>query len=224
MNKYRKQLLGDLLGQFGIKVGSDEEPIRAPVEPIDPDAAAELEGSLIMSSRKEQLYNQQLQQRQANAVDESDPVDAEGDIDFDLLFRKVQIPASGFTAEQAMEAIHSLDATIPPMINDQAQRRQIIRNMLLAVNKGPAAAEKIVLDAHNKQKALDDLLSAHTDMLVEYRQHANDAVKQLEEKIAAIRSSQAAAERQYDTMAKNCKDRQAAYDQVIDFLGSTAPD
>ena len=224
MNKYRKQLLGDLLGQFGIKVGGDEEPIRAPVEPIDPDAAAELEGSLIMSSRKEQLYNQQLQQRQTDAADGSDPVDAEGNVDFDLLFRKAQIPAAGFTAEQAMEAIHSLDATIPPMINDQAQRRQIIRNMLLAVNKGPAAAEKIVLDAHNKQKALDDLLSAHTDLLVDYRQHANDAVKQLEEKIAAIRSSQAAAERQYDTMAKNCKDRKAAYDQVIDFLGSTSPD
>jgi len=224
MDKYRKQLFGELLGQFGIKVGGDTEPIRAPVEPIDPDAAAELDGSLIMSSRKEQLYNQQIQQRQVNAAEETNPVDAEGNVDFDLVFQKAQIPVATFTAEQTIEAIHSLDATIPAMINDQAQRRQIIRNMLLAVNKGPAATEKIVLDAHNKQKAIDDLLRFNTDLLVDYRQHANDAVKQLEEKIAAIRSSQAAAERQYEAMAKSCKERQAAYDQVIDFLGSTAPD
>jgi hypothetical protein len=190
-----------------------EEP-EAPPPPLDPDAVAELDGSIIIGRRRDMMP------RPTPApIPVEIPVDQDGHVSLDKLYALANVPAAKFTAEQAMEAVSNVEKTIPDNI-PAPSRKPMIKAMLAALSKSTngASPESIALDASIKIEALQEFVRERSSDLVDLTQAADDAIKSLEAQIDAKKQLKEVAQAQFDHLSKECQDEQDKLNAVIDLL------
>ena len=191
-----------------------EQP-EAPPEPLDPDALAELDGSIVIGRRRDQMPRP----AEPPPLPVQPPVDANGHVTLDLLYAQAGVPAAKFTAEQALDAVGNVEKSIPSNI-PESSRKPMIKAMLSALGKSTngATPESIALDASHKIQALQDFVRDRSSDLVDLTQAADDAIKSLEDQIAAKKKLKEVASRQFENMSKECSDEQDRLNSIIDLL------
>jgi len=190
-----------------------EEPDEPPA-PLDPDALAELDGSIVIGRRRDMMPKPTPPPAPVEV-----PVDQDGHVSLDKLYAHANVPAAKFTAEQAMDAVSNVEKTIPDNI-PQASRKPMIKAMLAALGKSTngASPESIALDASNKINALQEFVRERSSDLVDLTQAADDAIASLEAQIDAKKHLKEAAQLQFDHLSKECQDEQDRLNAVIDLL------
>lgn len=193
-----------------------EEP-EGPPAPLDPDALAELDGSMIIGRRREEMP------KPVSPPPPQLPIDADGHVNFGTLYTQAHVPTAKFTAEQAIEAVRNVEKTIPANI-PETSRPPMVKAMLAAFSKSTngATPEAIALDAANKIDALKSFIRERSNDLVDLTQAADDAIKALEDQIEAKKKLKEAASGQFENMARECADEQSKLNALIDLL--SAPD
>jgi len=190
-----------------------EEPDEPPA-PLDPDALAELDGSIVIGRRRDMMPKPTPPPAPVEV-----PVDQDGHVSLDKLYAHANVPVAKFTAEQAMDAVSNVEKTIPDNI-PQASRKPMIKAMLAALGKSTngASPESIALDASNKINALQEFVRERSSDLVDLTQAADDAIASLEAQIDAKKHLKEAAQLQFDHLSKECQDEQDRLNAVIDLL------
>ena len=197
-----------------VKLPPDEP--EAPPMPLDPDAVAELDGSIVIGRRRDMMPKPPS----PSPVVEL-PVDPDGHVALDKLYAQAQVPAAKFTAEQAMEAVSNVEKTIPANIPEPS-RKPMIKAMLAALSKSTngASPESIALDAANKIDALQAFVRERSSDLVDLTQAADEAIKSMEDQIEAKKKLKEVAQAQFDNLSQECKDEQDKLNSVIDLLSA----
>jgi hypothetical protein len=170
---------------------------------------------MIIASRRETLGGQ------TNPVSSSNtpsPVDADGNINFDLLFAQAELHPDGFTADQAAKVITSVEKSIPAVISDREERNELLRKMLLATMTGPASAERLAYDAHQRQEALAQFKRNRINLTADLVQKTSDSIKDLESQIAAKHAVIDNANKQLAAITDACDQQQENYTRVIDLF------
>ncbi len=197
-----------------------DPPSPPPPEPIPQAAYDELDGALKIQERREsrrQLNPRPLAEALPSAEDQSSPVDADGLVDFDALYRQAQVPAVPFTAEQALEMLHNMPSGVSEMV-----RQQIINATLSALGKSVGGTpEAIVADATRKQAALQSFRQRRGDQLADLTSAAQARVSELQKEIAKSQAMMEAAKTQYAHLSENCQSEEARLDTVVDFFSET---
>ena len=197
-----------------------EPPPPPPPEPIPQAAYDELDGALKIQERREarrQLNPVNSAPPASPAEEAGSPVDADGLVDFDALYRQAGVPAVPFTAEQALDMLHNM----PPGVSDDS-RQQIITVTLSALGKSVGGTpEAIVADATRKQAALQQFRQARGDQLVELTSAAEARVADLQREIAKSQAIVESAKHQYETLSQGCQTEEARLDTVVDFFSDT---
>jgi hypothetical protein len=222
------KLLKFFATQFGVDV-SDEDEIEPAPAPIDPEARrqaeAEINGTLALAEHSGKLPRSMPSVAEVPAVDlfATKAIDNEGNIDFEMFFSKINFPHEDFTADHAIKVMANVEKTIPESISDTRDRKALLRNVLLGTMSGPAPDLRLVNDAKNRSDALTGLVRQRLNRSADYKQRVAQKIKELEDQVAAGNAAIAAVDRQFDTMAASCKDRQNQYDALIDLFVDASP-
>ena len=192
------------------------EQTEEPPVPLDPNALAELDGSMVIGRRRDTMPKPVVA-----AAPIEPPVDEAGHVALDKLYAQANVPEAKFTAEQAMEAIANVEKTIPDNI-PQSARQPMIKAMLAALSKSTngASPEAIALDASNKIEALQEFVRDRSSDLVDLNQAADEAIKSMEQQIEAKKKLKEIAQRQFDELSKECKEEEDKLNSVIDLLSA----
>ena len=189
-----------------------------PPEPIPQAAYDELDGALTIQQRRE--TRQRLNPEPASVslpADTASPVDADGLVDFETLYRQAAVPVVPFTAEQALDMLRNMPAGV-----SEETRQQVINVTLAALGKSVGGTpEAIVADASRKQAALQRFRQTRGDQLVELTSAADARVTELQKEIAKSQAIVEGAKRQYAQLSDNCQSEEARLDTVVDFFSQT---
>ena len=197
-----------------------DPPPPPPPEPIPQASYDELDGALKIQERREtrrQLNPVPLAEALPPADDDSSPVDADGLVDFDALYRQAKVPTVPFTAEQALDMLHNMPSSV-----SEAARQQVINITLAALGKSVGGTpEAIVADAVRKQAALQQFRQTRGDQLADLTTAAEARLADLQREIAKSQAMIEAAKTQYAHLAENCQSEEARLDTVVDFFSET---
>jgi len=207
------KVVGELFG-FSVNDQAEEQKPQYVDPAAERRALAELRVSGILQDQDE---TQPIPSRVTGSA-----VAKDGTIDFDLFFSQAGFQPDPFTAEQAIKLIANVERTIPAAINDVAQRKELLRNVMLATMTGGATAGTIISDAKKRSETLKSLIRSRLDSTADVKQKSADKIKSLEQQIAAAKAAMDVADRQFTAISTTCKTRQALYAKVIDIL--TEPD
>jgi hypothetical protein len=128
------RLLKFIGAQFGITGNEDQEDTEPPAY-VDPEARrladAEINGSLVIAERREKLVQdaQVASHKAMGGGRVGNPVDIDGNVDFELFFSQANVHREDFTADQAIKVIENVEKTIPAIISDIQQRNSLLRNV-----------------------------------------------------------------------------------------------
>lgn len=201
-----------------------EPPPPPPPEPIPQASYDELDGALKMQERREARLRLNpspaiipLATDLSGPADMSSPVDADGLVDFETLYRQAKVLTVPFTAEQALDMLQHM----PSGVSEEA-RQQIITATLSALGKSVGGTpEAIVADATRKQAALQQFRQTRGEQLVDLTSAAEAKIADLQREIANSQAIIEAAKRQYAHLSENCHSEEARLDTVIDFFSDT---
>jgi hypothetical protein len=199
-----------------------DPPPPPPPEPIPQAAYDELDGALKIQERRES--RQRLNPSPIStpittprAEDTASPVDADGLVDFEALYRQANVLTVPFTAEQALDMLQHM----PSGVSEEA-RQQIINATLSALGKSVGGTpEAIVADATRKQTALQKFRQTRGDQLVDLTSAAEAKIADLQREIAKSQAIMEAAKHQYAQLSENCQSEEARLDTVVDFFSGT---
>lgn len=197
-----------------------KEPLPPPPpEPIPQAAYDELDGALKIQERRESRMrmNPSPAVSAVPAAEESSPVDADGLVDFDALYRQAGVLTVPFTAEQALDMLRHMPAGV-----SDAARQQVINVTLAALGKSVGGTpEAIVADAVRKQAALQQFRQTRGDQLADLTTAAESRIADLQREIAKSSAIVEAAKTQYAHLSENCQSQEALLDTVVDFFSET---
>lgn len=199
-----------------------EPPPPPPPEPIPQAAYDELDGALKIQERRETRQRLNFQPSApsvpaAPSADPSSPVDADGLVDFEALYRQSGVLTVPFTAEQALDMLRHM----PAGVSEEA-RQQVITVTLAALGKSVGGTpEAIVADATRKQAALERFRQTRGDQLADLTTTAASHVAELQREIEKSQAIIETAKRQYERLSENCKSQEALLDTVVDFFSET---
>ncbi len=217
-------MLNDPLWKRALKavVEIKDPPPPPPPEPIPQSAYDELDGALKMQERRESRRSLNPMPL-ADALpdggdgDAASPVDADGLVDFDALYRQAKVQVVPFTAEQALDMLQHM----PSGVSEDA-RQQIINATLSALGRSVGGTpEAIVADATRKQAALQRFRQTRGDQLADLTTAADAKIAELQAEIAKSLGIVESAKTQYAHLSGNCQSEEARLDTVIDFFSDT---
>jgi hypothetical protein len=142
---------------------------------------------------------------------DTDPVDADGTVHFDQVYAQAGVAPARFTAEQALDLLQDSGT-------DDAARRQTIKVIAAFGKNVGATPDEIVVDATDKQDALQALLQHRGDALVELEATADAQIQRLQEQIDRVRTVRQQAQIQHDALTASCQAEIARLEQVRDFF------
>ncbi len=200
-----------------------DPPPPPPPEPIPQASYDELDGALKIQERREARQRLPspaivpLATDLAGPADTSSPVDADGLVDFETLYRQAKVLTVPFTAEQALDMLQHM----PSGVSEDA-RQQIINATLSALGKSVGGTpEAIVADATRKQATLQSFRQTRGEQLVDLTSAAEAKIADLQKEIAKSQAIIEAAKRQYAQLSDYCQSEEARLDTVIDFFSDT---
>ena len=214
-------MLNDPLWKRALKavVEIKDPPPPPPPEPIPQAAYDELDGALKIQERREARHrlNPSPMIVPAAPTDQASPVDADGMVDFDALYRQSGVLTVPFTAEQALDMLRHM----PAGVSEEA-RQQVINVTLAALGKSVGGTpEAIVADATRKQAALTQFRQTRGDQLADLTTTAQARVAELQRDIEKSQAIIEGAKHQYDRLSENCQAQEALLDTVVDFFSET---
>ena len=214
-------MLNDPLWKRALKavVEIKDPPPPLPPEPVPQSSWDELDGALKMQERREerQRLNPVVTTTPAAADGGESPVDADGLINFDLLYTQAGVLTVPFTAEQALDMLSHM----PAGVSEEA-RQQVINVTLAALGRSVGGTpEAIVADATRKQAALQKFRQTRGDQLVELTSAADGRIADLQSEIAKSQDMIEKAKRQYQILSDACAAEAAQMDKVVDFFSGT---
>ena len=214
-------MLNDPLWKRALKavVEIKDPPPPLPPEPVPQSSWDELDGALKMQERREE--RQRLNSVPVAASPAADsgpsPVDADGLINFDLLYTQAGVLTVPFTAEQALDMLSHM----PAGVSEEA-RQQVINVTLAALGRSVGGTpEAIVADATRKQAALQKFRQTRGDQLVELTSAADGRIADLQSEIAKSQDMIEKAKRQYQILSDACAAEATQMDKVVDFFSGT---
>ncbi len=194
-----------------------DPPPPPPPEPIPQAAYDELDGALKIQERREARQRLNPIVPTAPAADQPSPVDADGLVDFDALYRQAGVLTVPFTAEQALDMLRNMPSGV-----SEAARQQVINVTLAALGKSVGGTpEAIVADATRKQAALQGFRQARGQQLAELTSAAEARIADLQREIEKSQAMMESAKTQYAHLSQNCQSEEARLDTVIDFFSET---
>ena len=194
-----------------------EPPPPPPPEPIPQAAYDELDGALKIQERRESRTRLNPSPAAAPTEDQSSPVDADGLVDFDALYRQAGVLTVPFTAEQALDMLRHMPAGV-----SETARQQVINVTLAALGKSVGGTpEAIVADAVRKQAALQQFRQTRGDQLADLTTTAEARIADLQREVAKSQAIMEAAKTQYAHLSENCQAQEALLDTVVDFFSET---
>lgn len=134
--------------------------------------------------------------------------------DFNAVYQRAGLPVVPFTAEQALEVIHSLPADLPIDV-----RRKTVQATLQTMGKAMGVGTDAVLsDATRKLAALaayEDLLKGQTEA---YCTKVQGQIADLERQIAEHKTDIDNTRLMLESATKSCTDESERLDDVIEFF------
>lgn len=214
-------MLNDPLWKRALKAVVDikDPPPPPPPEPVPQASWDELDGALKMQERRE--ARQRLNPVTPPVMpfvpadgSEESPVDADGLVNFDALYKQAGVLTVPFTAEQALDMLSHM----PAGVSEEA-RQQVINVTLAALGRSVGGTpEAIVADATRKQAALYSFRQTRGDQLVELTSAAEGRIADLQKEIEKSQGIIEKAKRQYQTLTDSCAAQEAQLDKVVDFF------
>ena len=144
-------------------------------------------------------------------------MDADGLINFEVLYTQAGVLTVPFTAEQALDMLSHM----PAGVSEEA-RQQVINVTLAALGRSVGGTpEAIVADATRKQAALQKFRQTRGDQLVELTSAAEGRIVDLQGEIAKSQAIIEKAKRQYQILSDACAAQETQMDKVVDFFSGT---
>ena len=214
-------MLNDPLWKRALKAVVDikDPPPPPPPESVPQSSWDELDGALKMQERREERQRLNSVPTSAPPAEDSgeSPVDADGLVDFDVLYKQAGVLTVPFTAEQALDMLSHM----PSGVSEEA-RQQVINVTLAALGRSVGGTpEAIVADATRKQAALQKFRSTRGDQLVELTSAAEGRIADLQKEIAKSQGIIEKAKRQYQILTDACAAQETQLDKVVDFFSGT---
>jgi len=214
-------MLNDPLWKRALKAVVDikDPPPPPPPEPVPQSSWDELDGALKIQERREERQRLNSVPATASAAADSggSPVDADGLINFDALYKQAGVLTVPFTAEQALDMLSHM----PAGVSEEA-RQQVINVTLAALGRSVGGTpEAIVADANRKQAALQKFRQTRGDQLVELTSAAEGRIVDLQGEIAKSQAIIEKAKRQYQILSDACAAQETQMDKVVDFFSGT---
>jgi len=214
-------MLNDPLWKRALKAVVDikDPPPPPPPEPVPQSSWDELDGALKIQERREERQRLNSVPATASAAADSggSPVDADGLINFEVLYTQAGVLTVPFTAEQALDMLSHM----PAGVSEEA-RQQVINVTLAALGRSVGGTpEAIVADATRKQAALQKFRQTRGDQLVELTSAAEGRIVDLQGEIAKSQAIIEKAKRQYQILSDACAAQETQMDKVVDFFSGT---
>ena len=214
-------MLNDPLWKRALKAVVDikDPPPPPPPEPVPQSSWDELDGALKIQERREERQRLNSVPATASAAADSgeSPVDADGLINFEVLYTQAGVLTVPFTAEQALDMLSHM----PAGVSEEA-RQQVINVTLAALGRSVGGTpEAIVADATRKQAALQTFRQTRGDQLVELTSAAEGRIVDLQGEIAKSQAIIEKAKRQYQVLSDACAAQETQMDKVVDFFSGT---
>ena len=209
-------MLNDPLWKRALKavVEIKDPPPPPPPEPIPQAAYDELDGALKMQERREARQRFSPAPPPPAPAETESPVDADGLVNFDVLYAQAGVPAAPFSADQALDMLGHM----PAGVSEEA-RQQVINVTLAALGRSVGGTpEAIVLDATRKQAALQAFRRTRGDQLVELTSAAQGRMADLQKEMEKSQAIMEKAKQQYQTLTDACQAQEARLDTVVDFF------
>jgi hypothetical protein len=135
-------------------------------------------------------------------------------VDYPALYAAAGVPAATFTAEQVLQMLSSLPATL-----DLATKRQMVRVSLDALghNMG-VSTETIVADASRKLAAIASFAKQHQETTDQYVSAATEAITRLEQQIAERKKGIEDAQARLSTVLADCAKQTDYLDDTLEIF------
>jgi hypothetical protein len=141
-------------------------------------------------------------------------VGADGKIKLPVIYEAAGVPATNFTAEQALEVISALPADLPLEV-----RRQTVKATLAAIGKTLGATpQTIVGDATRKLAALEAYLESFSKKSEEFTKKVETDIATLEAQIQEKRKAIESAQRRVEELSRFCDQEAERLDDVLEFF------
>ncbi len=141
-------------------------------------------------------------------------IGADGKVNLPMIYDAAGVPATNFTAEQALEIINSLPADLPLEI-----RRQTVKATLNAIGKTLGATpQTIVGDATRKLAALEAYLESFGQKSEEFTKKVETDIATLESQIQERRKAIESARKRVEELSKFCDGEAERLDDVLEFF------
>ena len=214
-------MLNDPLWKRALRAVVDikDPPPPPPPEPVPQSSWDELDGALKIQERREERQRlNSVPVAASTAADSGEsPVDADGLINFEVLYTQAGVLTVPFTAEQALDMLSHM----PAGVSEEA-RQQVINVTLAALGRSVGGTpEAIVADATRKQAALQKFRQTRGDQLVELTSTAEERIVDLQGEIAKSQAIIEKAKRQYQILSDACAAQETQMDKVVDFFSGT---
>lgn len=144
-------------------------------------------------------------------------LNAEGNIDFGLVFARAAVPSSAsFTAEQALSMLHSMPSDLPLRV-----KRLTVKATLDAVGQAVGATPMdIVDDAGRKITALEAFITEASERAQELRNAEDTEIDRLRATIIERETEKSAISQREETLFLSCRTKISDLDQVMAFFNT----
>lgn len=149
-----------------------------------------------------------------NKTEKPSVMGADGKVNLPVIYEAAGVPASTFTAEQALEVIQSLPADLPLEV-----RRQTVKATLNAIGKTLGATpQSIVGDATRKLAALEAYVESFNRKSEEFTKKVEADIATLEAQIQEKRKAIENARKRVDDLSHFCDQEAERLDDVLEFF------
>ena len=150
----------------------------------------------------------------AKAGDKPKIMGADGKIQLPAIYQAAGVPEIAFTAEQALEIIHSLPADLPLEV-----RRQTVKATLNAIGKTLGATpQTLVGDATRKLAALEAYMESFSKKSEEFTKKVETDIAALEKQIEEKRKAIISAQGRVQELSQFCDREAERLDDVLEFF------
>jgi hypothetical protein len=146
-------------------------------------------------------------------------VTPDGKVDFSAIYTQAALPPSAFTAEQMLEMLASLPASLP-----LETRRQTVTVTLGAMGKAIGATpESIVADASRKLAALTSYVESLSQQTAQFLTATEVEIATLQAQIEEKRKASQTAQQQHGQVTQMCEAESDRLDDVLEFFSLDVP-
>ena len=142
-----------------------------------------------------------------------------GQPNFAEVYRKASLPQAQFSAEQALEVMHSLPADLPLEV-----RRKTVAVTLAAMGKAMGVTiDSVVADASRKLAALTAYSEALTTRTADYVTATEKQITDLESKISDLKKEIEETKGMLANAVEACRKESEHLDDVLEFFSKDVP-